>query len=61
VQITGFAMLRVANGRIMETWVEWDTFDLAMQIGLVVVPVSSLCESGCSDGAPHSSQPGRPY
>jgi steroid delta-isomerase-like uncharacterized protein len=60
VATTGVAVHRIADGRIAETWVVWDTLRLAVQLGLAVVPVSVLAQGDRWDGAPSSGQPGHP-
>ena len=61
VETTAVAVHRIAGGRIAETWVAWDTLDLAVQLGLAVVPVSVLAEGDRWEGAPSGGQPGRPH
>jgi steroid delta-isomerase-like uncharacterized protein len=61
VTATGFAVHRLDAGQVAETWVGWDTFDLAQQIGLVLLPVSALGGSDGWEGAPAQTQPGEPY
>jgi steroid delta-isomerase-like uncharacterized protein len=58
VEMTGIAVHRVADGQITETWVNWDSFGVAQQVGLVLVPVSALGEW---EGAPGRERPGKPY
>ena len=33
--ITGISFLRIANGKIAEQWVNWDTLGLLQQLGAV--------------------------
>jgi steroid delta-isomerase-like uncharacterized protein len=61
VAITGIAVHRVVDGRIAETWVNWDALGLAMQVGLVVVPVAALGDEDGWEGAPGPTTRGRPY
>ncbi|HEY7036653.1 MAG TPA: ester cyclase [Thermomicrobiales bacterium] len=51
VEVTGVAIHRLVDGRIAETWVWWDTYGLALRIGLVVVPIADL-DGGNWEGAP---------
>ncbi|WP_435152376.1 ester cyclase [Haladaptatus sp. DFWS20] len=37
-EITGLAMHRVEDGRITETWANWDMLGLLQQLGIVPVP-----------------------
>jgi steroid delta-isomerase-like uncharacterized protein len=61
VATTGIAVHRVVDGRIAETWVSRDGLGLAMQVGLVVVPVAALGGADGWDAAPEPIQRGRPY
>jgi steroid delta-isomerase-like uncharacterized protein len=61
VEMTGIAVHRVADRQIAETWVSWDTFGLALQVGLVLVPVSALGGDDGWEGAPSPDQPGEPH
>ncbi len=58
VTVTGVAVFRLAHRMIVETWVAWDTFGLAQQVGLFLVPAWAL---GDWEGAPGRSQPEGPY
>jgi predicted ester cyclase len=33
--VTGIAIDRIQDGRIVETWVNWDTLGMMQQLGLV--------------------------
>ena len=35
VVVTGISILRIANGKITEAWVNWDTLTLWQQLGLI--------------------------
>jgi steroid delta-isomerase-like uncharacterized protein len=59
VEVTGVAIHRLVDGRIGETWVWWDTYGLALRLGLAVVPVSAL-DGGNWGGAPGGGLPGHP-
>jgi steroid delta-isomerase-like uncharacterized protein len=59
VEVTGVAIHRFVDGRIAETWVWWDTYGLALKIGLAVVPISAL-DGGTWEGAPSGALPGHP-
>jgi steroid delta-isomerase-like uncharacterized protein len=61
VALTGIAVYRIVDGQIVETWVSWDTFGLAMQVGLVVVPVVALGGADGWDAAPVPVHRGRPH
>jgi steroid delta-isomerase-like uncharacterized protein len=56
VTVTGVAILRVVDRQIAETWISWDTFDLALHVGLVMVPISTLDWEGAPSGE-RSMQP----
>jgi steroid delta-isomerase-like uncharacterized protein len=58
VETTGFAVHRVVDRQITETWVSWDTFGVAQQIGLVLLPVSVLRDW---EAAPRDEIRGRPH
>jgi steroid delta-isomerase-like uncharacterized protein len=60
VALTGIAVHRIVDGQIGETWVSWDALDLAMQVGLVVVPVAALGGADGWEGASSPEQRGRP-
>jgi steroid delta-isomerase-like uncharacterized protein len=38
VRVTGISIHRIAGGRIVETWVNWDTLGLMEQLGAAPVP-----------------------
>jgi len=38
VRITGISIYRIAGGRIVETWVNWDTLGMMEQLGAAQVP-----------------------
>jgi steroid delta-isomerase-like uncharacterized protein len=38
VRITGISIHRIAGGRIVETWVNWDTLGMMEQLGAAPVP-----------------------
>jgi steroid delta-isomerase-like uncharacterized protein len=38
VRITGISIHRIAGGRIVETWVNWDTLGMMEQLGAAQVP-----------------------
>jgi steroid delta-isomerase-like uncharacterized protein len=57
VTATGFAVHRFADGLIAETWIGWDSLDLALQLGLAVLPISAL---GQDQGAPSDARSGHP-
>jgi steroid delta-isomerase-like uncharacterized protein len=57
VEVTGVAVHRLAEDQIAETWLSWDTFGLAQQVGLFLVPKSAL---GDWEGAPSPDQHGKP-
>jgi predicted ester cyclase len=61
VAMTGIAVLRIGGGQIAETWVSWDAFGLALQVGLVLLPVSALGGEAGWEGAPGPHQRGRPH
>jgi steroid delta-isomerase-like uncharacterized protein len=61
VATTGIAVHRVDDGQIAETWVSWDTFGLALQVGLVLLPVSALGGEAGWEGAAAPVQRGRPH
>ena len=52
---------RPSDRQIAETWVSWDTFGLALQVGLVFLPVSALDGATGGDGAAAPVQRGRPH
>jgi hypothetical protein len=56
VALTVVAILSVVDRQIAETWVGWDTLDLAWQVGLVVVPIPTVDWVG----APSGERTGRP-
>lgn len=58
VEVAGVAVHRIADDQIAETWLSWDTFGLAQQLGLFLVPESAL---GDWEGAPGQERPGKPY
>ena len=58
VAVTGVAVHRIADDQIAETWLSWDAFGLARQIGLFLVPESAL---GDWEGAPAGDPPGSTY
>lgn len=59
IEATGIAVHRLVDGQIAETWVSWDTFGIAQQVGLVLLPVAALGEW---EGAPGRGQRGfEPY
>ncbi len=58
VAVTGVAVHRVAYRQIVETWVSWDTYGLAQQVGLFLLPAPA---DGSWDGAPGSTRPGQPH
>jgi steroid delta-isomerase-like uncharacterized protein len=60
VAVSGVAIHRVVDRQIAETWVSWDTLDLAWQVGLVLVPVSALGGDDGWEGAPSDARPGHP-
>ena len=35
VEVTGMRMFRLAEGKIVETWVNWDMFGLMQQLGVI--------------------------
>jgi steroid delta-isomerase-like uncharacterized protein len=61
VQVTGTSTYRFADRQLAETWVSLDTFGLALQVGLIFVPVSALDGADGWEGAPAQEQPGKPY
>lgn len=38
VTSTGITISKIANGKIVESWVEWDALGLMKQLGAVVSP-----------------------
>jgi len=38
VRVTGISIHRIAGGRIVETWVNWDTLGMMEQLGAAPVP-----------------------
>jgi steroid delta-isomerase-like uncharacterized protein len=58
VELTGVAVHRIADGQIAETWIWWDTFGVARQVGLVLVSSAALAED---EGAMGPLRPGQPY
>ena len=58
VEVAGVAVHRIADDQIAETWLSWDTFGLAQQLGLFLVPESAL---GDWEGAPAGEPPGSTY
>jgi len=60
VAVSGIAVHRVGGGRIAETWVSWDAFGLALQVGLAVMPVAALGGAQGADAAAPPIQRGRP-
>ena len=58
VAVTGAAVFRLAHRMIAETWVTWDTFGLARQLGPFLVPEAAL---GDWAGAPAGEPPGSTY
>jgi steroid delta-isomerase-like uncharacterized protein len=38
VRVTGISIHRIAGGRIVETWVNWDTLGMMEQLGAASVP-----------------------
>jgi steroid delta-isomerase-like uncharacterized protein len=58
VGLTGVAVHRIADGQIAETWIWWDTFGAARQVGLVLISSSALAEW---EGAMGQLRPGQPY
>jgi steroid delta-isomerase-like uncharacterized protein len=58
VTVTGVAVHRLAAGQIAETWLSWDAFGLARQVGLFLLPESAL---GAWEGAPGGGSPGSTY
>jgi hypothetical protein len=61
VTVSGVAILRVVDRQIAETWVSWDTLDLALHVGLVLVPVSALDGGDGWESAPIGERPGHPH
>jgi steroid delta-isomerase-like uncharacterized protein len=61
VALSGIAVHRISGGQIAETWVSWDSFGLAMQVGLVLLPVAALGGEAGWEGALGPDQPGRPH
>jgi len=55
VTVTGVAVHRIADAQIAETWLNWDTFGVAQQVGLFMVPLSALGEW---EGAPGPKRSG---
>jgi len=39
--VTGIAMNRIEDGRIAETWVNWDTLGMLQQLGAIPAPVQA--------------------
>ena len=39
IQITGMAIHRIANGKIVEIWANWDALGLLQQLGAVSLPI----------------------
>ena len=58
IAVTGAAVFRLAHRMIAETWVAWDTFGLAQQVGLFLVPARAL---GDWEGAPGGAPPGQAH
>jgi steroid delta-isomerase-like uncharacterized protein len=58
VELTGVAVHRIADGQIAETWIWWDTYGVARQVGLVLVSSAALAED---EGAMGRRRPGQPY
>lgn len=61
IEMTGIAIHRIADGKIAETWANWDTFGLTEQVGLFVVPATALGGGDGWEGAPIPDQRGKPY
>ena len=61
VELTGIAVHRVADAQIAETWASWDTFGLAQQVGLFLVPATALGGGDGWEGAPSPDQHGKPF
>jgi steroid delta-isomerase-like uncharacterized protein len=61
VEMTGIAVHRIAYRQIAETWASWDTFGMAQQVGLFLVPATALGGGDGWEGAPSPDQHGKPY
>ncbi len=59
VTVTGVAVFRLAHRQIAETWVSWDAYGLAQQLGLSLVSIRGSDDDGGA-GGPAPERPGKP-
>jgi predicted ester cyclase len=48
VSITGIAICRVADGKMVENWAVWTALDLAQQLGVIPSPTPTDDQTGAS-------------
>jgi predicted ester cyclase len=57
VTVTGAAVYRMADRQIVETWVTWDVYGLAEQVGLYLLPAPTDGSWNQGPGRIHSGEP----